>query len=211
MRKKLILSIVVISFVALGFSMQDANYKLMLLNIEAATETALFLQEEDGIVDFHSITDLHFQSQKAVYKTEGKIANNYITDYHLTFDYNGAETSIDCTIKENTLHYSFADRQGEISIEKPLLIIENNVGWMWQLVYNLYQINGFEEINVFVPQLLIKDFSEILPLEIQKETKLDGYQNVFFDYNGQSGLLKVNTEGHVEKMLMGGAILERTK
>lgn len=211
MKKNLILSIVALTLLALGFGMQDANYKFMILNEDAATETALFSQAQEGIIDFETITNLNFQSQQAVYKTEGKIKDNYIADYHFTLIFNGAQTTIACSIDENVIDYSIGDKKGQIKSEKPLLIIENNVAWMWQLVYNLYKINGNTKINVFVPQLLIRDFSEILPLEIQKETELDGYINVFFDYNGQSGMIRANAQGQVEKMLISGILLERIK
>ncbi len=211
MKKNLILSIVALTLLALGFGMQDANYKFMILNEDAATETALFSQAQEGIIDFETITNLNFQSQQAVYKTEGKIKDNYIADYHFTLIFNGAQTTIACSIDENVIDYSIGDKKGQIKSEKPLLIIENNVTWMWQLVYNLYKINGNTKINVFVPQLLIRDFSEILPLEIQKETELDGYINVFFDYNGQSGMIRANAQGQVEKMLISGILLERIK
>ncbi len=211
MKKQVVITVMLFLFVMVSFGMQDGEYMFKILNIEAATETVSFERTNDNIIDFNSLTDLHFQMQEAVYSTTGKIKDNIIVDYQLTLFFNGAEIKINCTINDDILHYTSGNISDEVKFEKPLLILDNNLAWTWQLVYNLYQINGYDKINVFVPQLLLKDFTDILTLEIQKTTETEDFTNVFFSYNGQSGMLKVDNKGQVIQMLMSGTIMERTK
>jgi len=89
--------------------------------------------------------------------------------------------------------------------------LDNNMAWTWQLVYNLFHYNEYEAVNVIVPQLLLSDFTDVLTLEFQKTTQTEDITNVFFSYNGQSGLLKVDENDQVIQLLMGATQMERTK
>ncbi|MEA1883024.1 MAG: hypothetical protein U9N62_00695 [Thermotogota bacterium] len=211
MKKQVVLTITLVLFSLLIFGMQNGEYMFKLLNQEAATETASFKQVSTDVVNFESTTDLHFQMQHAVYQTKGQIKDNLIVDYQLSVLYNNSETVIHCTLNDDILTYTINNVGKDIPIEGPLLILDNNLAWSWQLVYNLYHENGYEAINVFIPQLLLKNFTEILPLEIQKTTQTEEDTNVFFSYNGQSGMLKVDENHQVFQLLMGGTQMEKTK
>jgi len=211
MKKQVVLIQVLLLFTLLTYGMQSGTYMFKILNFEAATETVTFKKAADGVIAFNSLTDLHFQEQKAVYATTGQIKDNTIIDYQLNLFFNGTEQQINCALKDDVLKYRTNTLSDEVQIESPLLLLDNNLAWTWQLVYNLYQVNGYKKINVFVPQLLLRNFTDILTIEIQKTTDTDEHTNVFFDYNGQSGMLKVDQDGQVVQMLMSGTIMERTQ
>jgi len=211
MKKQVVLTVTLVLFSLLIFGMQNGEYMFKLLNQEAATETVSYNQVSTDVVDFESTTDLHFQMQQAVFHTKGQIVDNLIVDYQLTMLYNNIETVIHCNLNDDILTYSIDNVSKDIPIEGPLLMLDNNLSWTWQLVYNLYHENGYKSINVLVPQLLLKNFTEILPLEIQKTTQTEEDTNVFFSYSGQSGMLKVDENHQVFKLLMGGTQMEKTK
>jgi len=211
MKKQVVLTVTLVLFSLLSFGMQSGEYMFKLLNEEAATETVTYKQVSTGVVNFESTTDLHFQMQQAVYKTKGQIKENLIVDYQVTMLYNNNETVIHCTLSDDILTYTINDVSKEIPIEGPLLLLDNNLAWTWQLVYNLYHENGYETINVFVPQLLLKDFTDILKLEFQKTTQTEEYTNVFFSYSGQSGMLQADKIDQVFQLLMGRTQMVTTK
>lgn len=211
MKRQVVLTGLLILFCLLTFSMQNGEYMFKILNEEAATETVFFEELSSGDFHFESTTDLHFQMQQAVYQTQGQIKDNLIVDYHLTVLFNNSETVIHCSLEDNALTYTINNISEEISIHTPLLLLDNNMAWMWQLVYNLYHDKGFERINIIVPQLLLQDYSEILTLEIQKTTQTEEDTNVFFSYGGQSGMLKADENHQVFQLLMGGTQMVKTK
>jgi len=209
MKKKYVAVFSLLMFALFTFGMQDGAYRFQLLNMEAATETVSFQAVSEDAWTFESLTDLHFQMQNGVYSAKGQINENLIVDYQLTLFYNGGETHISCNLEANRLQAIVGDKSFTIEINQPLLILDNNLSWTWQLVYNLYQINGYQTINVFIPQLLLRNFTDIMKLEIQKTTQTEEHTNVFFNLNGQSGMLKVNKDGQVIQLLMGGTIMEK--
>src|SRR6056297_2269276 len=133
MKKQVVITVILFLFVMVSFGMQDGEYMFKILNIEAATETVSFERTNDNNIDFNSLTDLHFQMQQAVYSTMGKIKDNIIVDYQLTLFFNGAEIKINCTINDDILHYTSGNISDEVKFEKPLLILDNNLAWTWQL------------------------------------------------------------------------------
>ncbi|HPF16366.1 MAG TPA: hypothetical protein P5107_07765 [Thermotogota bacterium] len=209
MKKFFVTMILLTAFVLFAFGMQDSAYRFQLLNIEAATETVSFQSISEDVWTFESLTDLHFQMQNGVYSAKGQIDKNLIVDYQLTLFYNGGETQISCKLETEQLQATAGDKNYTIEIKQPLLILDNNLSWTWQLVYNLYRINEHQTINIFIPQLLLKNFTDILTIEIQKVTQTEEHTNVFFSLNGQSGMLKINEDGQVIQLLMGGTIMER--
>src|SRR6056297_3426595 len=211
MKKHNVLIVTLVLFALFTFGMQNGEYLFKILNEEAATETVSFDDSAVEFIGFESITDLHFQMQEAVYQTKGQIEGNLIVDYQLTVLYNNNETIIHCTLSDDNLTYTINNVSNEIPIEEPLLLLDNNMAWTWQLVYNLFHYNEYEAVNVIVPQLLLRDFTEVLTLEFQKTTQTEDVTNVFFSYNGQSGLLKVDENDQVIQLLMGATQMERTK
>ena len=211
MKKQLVLTVLLVVCSLLTLGMQSGEYMFKILNEEAATETVAFDTISDDRIAFESTTHLHFQMQQAVYKTKGQIKDNLIVDYQLNLIYNNSESIIHCAINDETLTYTINDVSKDIPIEEPLLVLDNNLAWIWQLVYNLYHENGYETIHVFVPQLLIRNFTEILTLEFQKTTQTEEDTNLFFNYNGQSGLLKADENHQVFQLLMGGTQMVKTK
>src|SRR6056297_378200 len=137
MKKQVVITVMMFVFVIFSFSMQDGAYKFKILNVEAATETVSFVETSENHFNFQSLTDLHFQMQNAVYSTTGRIKDNAIIDYQLTVFFNGAEITIDCEIKDNVLHYTTVNMSDTLKVDAPLLILDNNLAWTWQLVYNL--------------------------------------------------------------------------
>jgi len=211
MKKQIVLTVLVIVFSFVAFSMQSGEYMFKILNEEAATETVSFNEGSAGILNFESTTDLHFQMQQAIYKTQGQIKDHLIVDYQVAIIFNNNESVIHCTLNENILTYTINNVSKDIPTEEPLLLLDNNMAWMWQLVYNLYHEKGYKSINVIVPQLLLRNFTDVLTLEIQKTTQTEADTNVFFSYNGQSGMLKVNENHQVIKLLMGANQMEKIK
>ncbi|MFP4461746.1 MAG: hypothetical protein ACLFQE_06075 [Thermotogota bacterium] len=211
MKKYFVLIVVSLILTLSTFGMESGEYMFKILNEEAATETVAFSEESNDIIGFESLTNLHFQMQQAVYETKGHIEDNTIVDYQLSLFFNDNEVIIHCSLNEDILSYTANNISNDIQVEQPLLILDNNLAWSWQLVYNLYRFSGYETINVFVPQLLLRDFTDILKLEIQKTTESEGHTNVFFSYNDQSGMLKVDENDQVIQLLMGGTMMERTK
>ena len=211
MKKHNVLIVTLVLFALFTFGMQNGEYLFKILNEEAATETVSFDDTAAELIGFESITDLHFQMQEAVYQTKGQIKDNLIVDYQLTVLYNNNEIIIHCTLKDDILTYTINNVSNEIPIEEPLLLLDNNLAWTWQLVYNLFHYNEYEAVNVIVPQLLLSDFTDVLTLEFQKTTQTEDITNVFFSYNGQSGLLKVDENDQVIQLLMGATQMERTK
>lgn len=211
MKKHMVLTVTLVLFALFTFGMQSGEYLFKILNEEAATETVSFDDSKTDVISFESLTNLHFQMQQAVYETKGKIKDNVIVSYQLNLFFNGNELPIQCSLKDDVLMYTINNQAHEIPIEEPLLILDNNLAWPWQLVYNLYRINEYDKINVFVPQLLIRDFTDILTIDFQKTTETEGHTNVFFSYNGQSGMLKVDENEQVVQLLMGATQMERTK
>ncbi len=211
MKKQIVLAFFLILFSLMIFSMQNGEYMFKILNEEAATETVSFKEVSSDVLDFESKTDLHFQMQQAIYQTKGQIKDNLIIDYEVTVLYNNNETVIHCTLNEDILRYTINNTSKDIPIAEPLLLLDNNMAWMWQLVYNLYHDNGYKNIHVIVPQLLIRNFTDVLTLEIQKTTQTEEDTNVFFNFNGQSGMLKVDENHQVIQLLMGANQMVKTK
>ena len=211
MKKQIVLAFFLILFSLMIFSMQNGEYMFKILNEEAATETVSFKEVSSDALDFESKTDLHFQMQQAIYQTKGQIKDNLIIDYEVTVLYNNNETVIHCTLNEDILRYTINNTSKDIPIAEPLLLLDNNMAWMWQLVYNLYHDNGYKNIHVIVPQLLIRNFTDVLTLEIQKTTQTEEDTNVFFNFNGQSGMLKVDENHQVIQLLMGANQMVKTK
>ena len=211
MKKQIVLAVFLILFSLMIFSMQNGEYMFKILNEEAATETVSFKEVSSDVLDFESKTDLHFQMQQAIYQTKGQIKDNLIIDYEVTVLYNNNETVIHCTLNEDILRYTINNTSKDIPIAEPLLLLDNNMAWMWQLVYNLYHDNGYKNIHVIVPQLLIRNFTDVLTLEIQKTTQTEEDTNVFFNFNGQSGMLKVDENHQVIQLLMGANQMVKTK
>jgi hypothetical protein len=193
------------------FAYENSNYLFKVLNQEAATETVQFTKLAEGVDTFESITDLHFQQQQAVYRATGKIKDNRIVDYTLSISFANQEIMIKCDVSDEKIIYKAGEDAGEIKIEEPVFILDNNIIWFWQLVYDYYKANTKENIKVFIPQLLVKNMTELYTLEFETTSVVDEVTNIYFKLNGQSGMLKVNKNDQVIMMMMSGVIMERVE
>lgn len=194
------------------FAYENSNYLFKVLNQEAATETVQFTRLSNGDDTFESITDLHYQDQKAVYRTTGKIKDNRIFDYTLSISFGDQELMIKCDVSDEKITYKAGEDAGEIKIEEPVFILDNNIIWLWQLVYDYYKANPKDSVKVFIPQLLTKKMTDLYTLQFEKITKTDEITNIYFNLNGQSGMLKANKNDQVEMMmLLSGVIMERVE
>ncbi|HOO32313.1 MAG TPA: hypothetical protein PLO84_04015 [Thermotogota bacterium] len=211
MKKSLFTLVILLICTTSFFAYENADYLFRVLTTEAATETVSFSPVAEGIDAFHSVTDLHFQEQKAVYTTSGTIENNRITDYELTLAFSGQTITIRCRLEGDKIIYETTTTSGEISADEEIFILDNNIAWLWQLVYDYYKAEKKEHLTVFIPQLLVKDMTDTYDFTFEQTSEVEGMSNVYFTLNGQSGMLKVDGSGKVTMMLMAGVIMERVE
>ena len=194
------------------YAVGSAEYQFQIASIPAATETLTISGKNDN--RFKSETNYDFQDMVATYKTAGELQNGNISVYNLQVQYNNNTTEVNCNIENDVVDYAFQDITGQIKSEKPLLLLDNNISWMWQLIYDHYKKNETKEFSVFVPQLVVRDYyadNPLLELKIEKVTHVDEWENLFFKYNGKSGLLKVDKAGNVQTMILDITYMERTR
>ncbi len=211
MKKFLFTLLVLLICSSTFFAYENADYLLRILNLEAATETVTFKNISENSDEFNSVTDLHYQQQKAVYNTNGTIENNRIIDYNLTIAFSGQKINITCQTEGNKVTYETGTDSGEITANEEIFILDNNIIWLWQLVYDYYKVEKPTVMTVFIPQLLVKNLTDTYTLEFEKTTELEGIRSIFFKLNNQSGMFKVNEDEQVIMMMMSGVVMERVE
>ncbi len=211
--KRLLTALFLLTMVTTGlFAVGSAEYHFQIASIPAATETLTISGQNDE--RFESETNYNFQDIVATYNTSGELQNGNISVYNLQVLYNNNTTEVNCSVEDGVVEYSFKDITGQIKSKKPLLLLDNNISWMWQLVYDHYKKNETNEFSVFVPQLVVRDYyadNPLLELKIEKVTHVDEWENLFFKYNGKSGLLKVDQAGNLQTMILDVTYMERTR